>query len=206
MSRSDQTTERQRARAAETFQQQGADPAPEWVTAEAALLAAFRQAHPKLSYTLLALLRSDPDVQDTLQSAFLKCWQSRADVAGVRNVRAWVWQVAVNAACDLLRSPWRRRAKPLGAAPDAAWDRGASPLERLTDREDRERLRVAVSALRPAERAVFLLRRDSTLTYAQIAAGLGLPVVTARTLMHKAVRKLRRALQGAQDAVPVGIA
>jgi RNA polymerase sigma-70 factor, ECF subfamily len=166
---------------------------------EQTLLAAFHQTRPQLYSALLALLGNHADAQDVLQSAFLGCWRSRADLAEVRDVRAWVWRVTLNTGKDLLRNAWRRRARPL-AGVGAAADRHESAVDRLAESEQRERLRSALGRLRPAEREVFLLRQEGDLTYEQIAAELGRPVGTVKTLMHKAMRKLRRTVQEAEAA------
>src|SRR5437899_1759872 len=76
------------------------------------------------------------DAQDAAQAAFLNCWQARARLADVRDLRAWVFRAAINAANDLARSSWRRRRRPLN---QVLWDRpsaGATPIEHLIDREE----------------------------------------------------------------------
>src|SRR3954454_14843257 len=77
---------------------------------------AFNEVRAELVSTLYFLLGNHEDAQDAAQDAFLKCWRSRSSLADVRNVRAWIFRVGLNAAKDLQRSAWRRRAKPLGDA------------------------------------------------------------------------------------------
>src|SRR3982750_2368455 len=78
-----------------------------------AFVRAFNEVRAELVSTLYFLLGSHDDAQDAAQDAFLKCWRSRDSLAEVRNARAWIFRVGLNAAKDLQRSAWRRRARPL---------------------------------------------------------------------------------------------
>jgi RNA polymerase sigma-70 factor (ECF subfamily) len=157
------------------------------VTAEA-LVRAFNEVRAELVSTLYFVLGS-------VQDAFLKCWRTRATLGDVQNMRAWIFRVGLNAAKDLQRNAWRRRAKPLGdnLPPE---ERGApSPLECLEDREARARLQQALMELRPEEKEIFLLRQNGDLTYEEIAELRSCPVGTVKTQMRAALQKLRRVLQ-----------
>jgi RNA polymerase sigma-70 factor (ECF subfamily) len=175
---------------------------PDWdESAEAAsatddrLVCAFNEARDELFGKLYSMLGNYEDTQDALQVAFLHCWRSRACLPELRSVRAWIWRVTLNAGRDLRDLVWRRRAKPLSVVEAAACYRHESPVDRLEDQEQQERLRAALVHLRPEEREVFLLRQNGALTYEEIAQQRGSPVGTAKTLMRKAVRKLRQALE-----------
>src|SRR5437016_381580 len=105
------------------------------------LVAAFNEVRAELVSTLYFMLGNYEDAQDAAQEAFLKCWRAHDSVPEIRNYRAWIYRVAVNAAKDLQRNAWYRRARPLAGA---ALNRGApvaSPDESAAENEDRERLR-----------------------------------------------------------------
>src|SRR5205823_3051571 len=74
---------------------------------------AFNEVRAELVSTLFFLLGNHEDAQDAAQDAFLKCWRTRDSLGEVRNLRAWIFRVGLNAAKDLQRSAWRRRARPL---------------------------------------------------------------------------------------------
>jgi RNA polymerase sigma-70 factor (ECF subfamily) len=163
---------------------------------EANLIHAFNEMHNELSSTLFLLLGNHADAQDVLQNAFLNCWQARHRVAGVSNVRAWVWRVAINAGKDLRRTVWRRRSRPLTAAlAGGAVHPRECPVSAFESRERVQRLRAALGELRPEEKEVFLLRENGDLTYEEIAEVLGANVNTLKTRMRAAVIKLRRVLR-----------
>jgi RNA polymerase sigma-70 factor, ECF subfamily len=159
-----------------------------------AFLRAFNEVRAELVSTLYFLLGNHDDAQDAAQDAFLKCWRTRASLAEVRNVRAWIFRVGLNTAKDLQRSAWRRKSRPLAegagldhASPDA-------PAETLEEKECLEQLRAALVGLRPEEKAVFLLRQNGDLTYEEIAELRRLPIGTVKTQMRSALQKLRRVL------------
>ncbi len=156
---------------------------------------AFNEVRAELVSTLYFLLGNHDDAQDAAQDAFLKCWRTRASLAEVRNIRAWIFRVGLNAAKDLQRSAWRRRAKPLANSAGVEGLVEHSPADCLEEKESLERLRVALKDLRPEEKAVFLLRQNGDLTYEEIAELRRSPVGTVKTQMRAALQKLRRVLK-----------
>jgi RNA polymerase sigma-70 factor (ECF subfamily) len=155
---------------------------------------AFNEVRAELVSTLYFVLGNHEDAQDAAQDAFLKCWRTRAQLAEVRNLRAWIFRVGLNAAKDLQRSAWRRRARPLTDAPILNDHTEASPADCAEEKEALERLRAALVGLRPEEKAVFLLRQNADLTYEEIAELRRLPVGTVKTQMRTALQKLRKVL------------
>ncbi len=162
---------------------------------EHGLVRAFLSLYHGLLRKLTDLLGDYEDARDALQTAFLKCWRDRDGVAHVRNLRGWVWRVTLNTGRDLLRSGWRRRARPLEAAAGSPRLAGqTSPADALQEREEQEGMRVALENLRPEEREVFLLRQAGGRTWDEIARLRRAPVGTVKTQLRAAVRKLRAML------------
>src|SRR2546421_3437008 len=89
---------------------------------------AFNEVRAELVSTLFFLLGNHDDAQDAAQDAFLKCWRMRQALGEVRNLRAWIFRVGLNAAKDLQRSAWRRRAKPLTTMTPAGETTEGSPM------------------------------------------------------------------------------
>jgi RNA polymerase sigma-70 factor (ECF subfamily) len=155
---------------------------------------AFAAVRDELIGTLLSMLGSYDDAQDVAQEAFLKCWRARRKLRRVRNLKAWIFRIALNAARDLQRNAWRRKSRPLDAdlAPPPL---EVSPADVVVHGEALERLRSALLDLRAEEREVFLLRQNGELTYEQIATLRHRPVGTVKTQMRTALIKLRKVLQ-----------
>lgn len=158
------------------------------------LVCAFNELRDELVSTLMFLLGSRDDAQDAAQEAFLKCWRSRHTLGEVQNLRAWIFRVGLNAAKDMQRSAWNRRAKPLTGEEIMLVGREQSPGQILEDNEALERLRRAILDLRAEEKEVFLLRQNGGFTYEQIAQMRDRPVGTVKTQMRAALQKLRKVL------------
>jgi RNA polymerase sigma-70 factor (ECF subfamily) len=171
-----------------------------------AFVRAFDEARGELVSTLFCLLGNHEDAQDSSQDTFLKCWQARGSLGSVRNLRAWIFRVGINAAKDLRRNAWRRRARPITAEIAQSTISEDTASLALEEKENMESLREALTHLRPEEKAVFLLRQDGALTYEEIAELQHRPVGTVKTLMRTALQKLREAVQkkNPSSAIPRG--
>ena len=157
---------------------------------------AFNGMRTELVSTLFFVLGNHDDAQDVAQEVFLKCWRTRETLTDVKNLRAWIFRVSLNAAKDLQRNAWRRKAKPMGdAAPPEIEGKTLTPGDALENKETMERLRKALHDLRPEEKEVFLLRQNGNLTYEEIAVLRRTPVGTVKTQMRSALQKLRRVLK-----------
>jgi len=158
----------------------------------------FNGMRTELVSTLFFVLGNHDDAQDVVQEVFLKCWRTRTALTDVKNVRAWIFRVGLNAAKDLQRNAWRRKAKPLGdAAPPEIPGKTmtTTAADALENKETLESLRKALLDLRPEEKEVFLLRQNGDLTYEEIAALRRTPIGTVKTQMRTALQKLRRVLK-----------
>src|SRR5262245_25595202 len=100
------------------------------------LVRAFADLRDELVSTLWFLVGNRDDARDLAQEAFLRCWRTRDGLADVRNVRAWIFRVGLNAAKDLRRSAWRRRVRPLQGDETMLIDEdGVPPDQELEDAE-----------------------------------------------------------------------
>ena len=157
---------------------------------------AFNGMRSELVSTLFYVLGNQDDALDVAQDVFIKCWRTRTSLSDVKNIRAWIFRVGLNAAKDLQRNAWRRKARPVGDAglPEVPGKTPGAP-DALENKETLERLKRALLELRPEEKEVFLLRQNGDLTYEEIAAMRKSPVGTVKTQMRAALQKLRRVLK-----------
>jgi RNA polymerase sigma-70 factor (ECF subfamily) len=164
-----------------------------------ALVAAFNAVREDLYHSLYFLLGNHADAQDALQVAFLHCWRARNKLTGVRNVRAWIYRICLNAGRDMRDSAWRRRARSLDTVEGSAFCRQAPPSEILIDREERDQVEACLHRLRPDEKEIFLLRQQGQLTFEEIAQLRGSPVATGKSLMRSALCKLQRMVRDDEE-------
>jgi RNA polymerase sigma-70 factor (ECF subfamily) len=167
-----------------------APPAPP-PAGEVDLASTFAGLRDELVSTLLFIVGNRDDALDAAQETFLKIWRARDQLAGVGNLRGWIFRVGLNAAKDLRRNAWRRKSRPLSGDYAMLADPTADGLAR---REELHRLRRALLELRDEEKEVFLLRQNGGLTYEQIAEIHARPVGTVKTQMRSALMKLRKVL------------
>ncbi|MFL5243513.1 MAG: RNA polymerase sigma factor [Gemmataceae bacterium] len=158
------------------------------------LLRVFNELRDELVSTLLYMLGSQDDAQDVAQEVFLRCWRTQDNVAGIQNLRAWIFRVGLNAAKDLQRSAWRRKVKPFLGTEVMPMTEPSTPGQALEYEEALSRVRQALHDLRPEEKEVFLLRQNGEMTYEQIADLHNRPVGTVKTQMRSALQKLRKVL------------
>jgi RNA polymerase sigma-70 factor (ECF subfamily) len=158
------------------------------------LTEAFARFGDELVRALCSLLGDPDDARDVAQEAFLKCWRSRDRLAGVRDLKAWIFRVGLNAARDLRRNAWHKRRRPLANA-EFLCDRGGAPAQAVLLQETLQRLGAALAELRPEEREVFVMRQQGSLSYEQIALRQGAPLGTVKTRMRAALARLRRVFE-----------
>lgn len=166
------------------------EPADESLYVEALV----RRTAPALERFLARRTGSADEAQDLAQEAWLRLWRS-GRASALDNVEAFVQSIAAN----LLRDRARRRAArhadlhlSLAAAADVA-SPAPDPAQALETKQALARYQAAVDRLRPKTRAVFLAHRLDGLSYAEIAAQLGLSVSAIEKHMMKAILHIDRA-------------
>jgi len=153
-----------------------------------------------------ALAGDARDAEDLFQETWLravKALPAGRETEG-NDPKAWLFTIAANAHKDSLRKKRvrrlflleRTRSMAAGAADaDPGWDTPGHSREDGAMRSDiRICLRRAVSRLPGRERRVFVLKDIEGFKHAEIGRMLGIPEATVRTLLHRAVRKLRKEL------------
>ena len=153
----------------------------------------FAHCQDELLGLLYYLLGNAEDARDALQDTFIKCWRRRENLTEIDNLRAWVFQVALNAGRDMRTTAWRRRRRPLEQQAQLV-TKEQGPENNAIDREQLAMVRQALVQLRPEEQEVFLLRQNGQMTYDQIATSIDIPVGTVKTRMRLALTKLRGSL------------
>jgi RNA polymerase sigma-70 factor (ECF subfamily) len=134
--------------------------------------------------------------EDVVQETFARAWRAapRWDERGP--VGAWLARIATRVAWnETARASWRRaRASGGGDGVEVPARPGEAPSARAVAREEEARLRRAVLSLPPRLRVAFALVRLSSLSYADAAEAMDVPVGTVKSRMAAAEERLRRSL------------
>ena len=107
----------------------------------------------------------------------------------MQNLDGWLYRVATNLGLNALRSHQRRQRYESEAGHNVL--ENSSPLDpaiEIERQQDREQVRATLAQMKPRS-ARLLVLRHSGLTYAEIAAALGLAPSSVGTLLARAERE-----------------
>jgi RNA polymerase sigma-70 factor (ECF subfamily) len=150
---------------------------------------------PKVFRTCYRILGRIDEAEDATQESFVLAYRALQSFRGDGPAGAWVARIAT-------RESWRRASQgarrrsltaPLEeAALTATVARG--PLDQTLDAEERERLRLAVAALKDPYREIVTLRFFGDLSIAEIATTVRRPEGTVKAQLHRGLRRLRESM------------
>ncbi|MBN1145803.1 MAG: sigma-70 family RNA polymerase sigma factor [Anaerolineales bacterium] len=151
---------------------------------EASLETLFQQHWERLCRVLLRIVGDEAEAQDLALEAFVRL--HRRPPADKRNLGGWLYRVATNLGLNALRARKRRQAYE-GQAGALALEHGQpeDPAETVERALERQQVREALSAMR-SRPAQALLLRHSGLSYAEVAAALGVASSSVGTLLARA--------------------
>jgi RNA polymerase sigma factor (sigma-70 family) len=141
---------------------------------------------------------ADDVVADTFLTAFRK--RARYDPNAARDARPWLYGIAANligkhtrSEVRMLRAYARTGADPVLTQQETAADDAFSRVEGAAGQRDLAR---ALATLAKGDRDVLLMIAWADLSYAEVAAALGIPVGTVRSRLNRARTRIRAALGG----------
>ena len=149
----------------------------------------FRRDYHRVVAVAARVLGSVAEAEDVAQEVFLSFGRSAVPAA---EARGWLSVAAAHTALNVLRSGRRRTARERVAA--AGHDEIAADVaDVVVTAEERGRVRAALARL-PRNQAVALVLRHSGLSYAEVAAALGLSTGSVGTTVRRAESALRKEL------------
>src|SRR6201996_4871492 len=153
----------------------------------------YRSSRDDVYAYVAGLLRGGPAAEEVPAPAVERAYRKRGRFDPSKGEpRAWLFGIARNAALDELRR--RGRQAELAAEPA---DLDSPTVDSGAERsEQRLALRDALATLDPRERELVALKFFAGLGNAEIASVLGISESNAGTRLHRAVTKLREALDG----------
>jgi RNA polymerase sigma-70 factor (ECF subfamily) len=154
--------------------------------------------HQDEVYGVALRITGDRDAAfDVASSTFLKAYRAFARYDQARPLRHWLLRIATNEAISYMRKRGRelRRTVDVEQATALA-DSTATPDAETVAREDRTRIRAAVSRLPELYRVVIVLRYFNELSVDEIAQVTGRPASTVGVQLLRGRGLLRDALEG----------
>jgi RNA polymerase sigma-70 factor (ECF subfamily) len=158
----------------------------------------FGHFAPRLKAWLIKSGATPAAAEDFAQDALLTVWR-KADLFDARKARAatWIFTIARNRRLDMLR----RDARPLPSPEiDLADSEVQRPDDILSASQDAERVRDALSRLKPDQVEVLRLAFFLESPHSEIAKRLDLPLGTVKSRIRNAMNKLRLLLEPSEEA------
>jgi RNA polymerase sigma-70 factor (ECF subfamily) len=141
---------------------------------------------------------NEQDAEDVVQEAFLRAYKQLGRFESRANFGTWLYRIVANCSVDLMRAKQSRHDMTRSESLDEANEMPAQNLpgpERLAESSEiQRRVREALDALSPLERAAFTLRHHEGRSIEEISRTLGLGTSAAKHSVFRAVKKLRVAL------------
>jgi RNA polymerase sigma-70 factor (ECF subfamily) len=128
--------------------------------------------------------------EEVTQEVFLKLISRAHQYDGRAGVSSWLFAIAANACRDRRRRDRRAPVIPLDGLPELS-DRSDGIERGLLERERRDAVRRALSALSEEQREALVLARYHGLPYSEIARVLGISVGAVKTRIFRAVETLK---------------
>ena len=150
---------------------------------------AYLPYHPKLYRIAFAMLGNNADAEDILQETYLKLWNMREQLPGVRNAEAFAVTMTQNLCLDLLRSPGADkhsvREENIAFASDMPPDGG------YQQRNELELVKRLIEALPEQQKMILRLRGIEGLALEEIERITGLSAANVRTTLSRARKTIR---------------
>ena len=152
--------------------------------------ALYRDARDDVFAYAATLLHDRAAAEDITAQAFERAYRRRSRFDARRgSPRAWLFGIVRNAALDELRKR-KRAATAQMPEPNPA----PAPDEAAELAAERDAVRAALQRLAPRDREVIALKYHAELSNTELAAVLGVSPTNAGTLLHRAMTKLREAV------------
>lgn len=153
----------------------------------------YRSSREDVYAYALTLLGDRAAAEDVTAVAFERAYRRRRTFDRRRgDERAWLFGIARNAALDELRR--RRRVAALVVDPEDLVEEGPAYADEVDVVLRREAVNAALRELSSRERELIALKFHAGLSNAELAGVLGVSESNAGTLLHRAVTKLRKAV------------
>ncbi len=147
------------------------------------------------------MLGNHHDADEVMQETFIRIFKNLVRLRSPQAFTAWVYQITVNLCMDYRKVRSRNRWEPLEADEErqshfelatAKWVR--NPQQVLENKELLTHISSAIDSLPGQQKAVILLHEVEGLSKKMISEILECSLVTVRTNLHHARKKLRRRL------------
>lgn len=158
----------------------------------------MRRHNQRLYRAIRAVLRSDTEVEDVMQEAYVNAYAKLSSFRGEAKFSTWITRIALYEAFARVRKGKRYQHAP--EEEEEMETREPSPEQAASDRELAQVLERAIESLPESFRTVFMLRAVEEMSTAECAGVLDIPEDTVKTRLHRARTMLQKSLLERADA------
>lgn len=145
--------------------------------------------HEGIMYrTAYLYVKNRQDALDVVQEAACRAYRGIDRLRERRYVRTWLVRITMNCAIDMLRRQGREKPCP----PDMLENIGPVSEDEVRAVIERITLEQLMHALDASEKQAVMLRYYCGYSFAEMAAELTVPLGTAKTLLYRALDKLKK--------------
>jgi RNA polymerase sigma-70 factor, ECF subfamily len=161
------------------------------------------ECYKRQVHSLAIYMVGDPAMaEDLTQEIFLKVFRDLHSFRFESSFSSWLYRLATNTCLNALRNRHSRREVDIDAvAGTPVLDSGDSLDQQRMDQQVRQAVEKAILSLKPALRAVVVLRYIENLSYSEIAEILSCSVGTVASRLSRAHRLLAVRLRSFQGMV-----
>lgn len=145
---------------------------------------------PRLKTIGRQFFGNDDAAEDIAQETLMRLWMLREHIRPEMGTET----LAVRMAKNLCVSEWRKQKVRQGEALQVELTAHEEIQRDVERREDIERLRQAISRLKPAEQRLFRMRYEAEMDIQQIVAATGIGARSVSAMLSSAKRKLQEIL------------
>ncbi len=147
------------------------------------------------------MLGNHIDADEVVQETFIRVFKNIGRLRNSKSFVSWLYQISVNLSIDHRKLRTKRKTLPIDENPEmfAFFEFATSrhvkdPSQVLENKELLEQINIAINELPAQQKAVILLHEVEGLSKKMISEILQCSLVTVRTNLHHARKKLRRTL------------
>jgi RNA polymerase sigma-70 factor (ECF subfamily) len=154
---------------------------------ERAFLEILEKYEHDLYRTAWLYVKNEQDALDVMQETAFRAFISIRTLKEPKYLKTWLTRIVINCALDRLRKDGRLRCTELDVAENDL--RLSTAFEGAL--VDRLTLEALLSVLSDAERSVVVLKYVHQYTFAEISKTMQLPLGTVKTILYRALNRLR---------------
>ncbi len=162
----------------------------------------YDQLH-RFSYSIV---KSNEAAEEIVSDVFIKIWEIRARLAEIDNLKVYIYTITKNFSINYIHKNYKNIPVSMDAMEIEPQVSVGNPEELFISTEIINRIKASIQQLPPQCRLIFQLVKEDGMKYKEVAAVLGVSVLTVRNQLAIAIRKITASLPSQQQAVTASFA